>query len=113
MYGNLQLGDQEINVDGDKYYLKNFKLHSKDPREKSEPYNFKMEYLFDSERNRMSFLLPDDQPNGMSAKFFVEAEVHQDFELDDGKITQHKTDDLSVFGYVKNASVTLDLSHYR
>lgn len=110
IYDNLKLPNAKFEAeDGEFIYLEDVKLHSKN-KDFYDQYNFIQNYTFDSSSNRVTFFLPDDQPNGASARFFAEASVWQERSPGGEKF---RSDDLQVSGYVKNASVTIDLGFYK
>ena len=82
---------------------------SKVKTSENKPYNFALDVEFDEQKNHIRFIVPDDGPNGSSPKFEAEAEVFQKQIGEDGEEVMYKSDDLIVSGYVKNASITLDL----
>ena len=111
VYDNLKIPNAKIEAEeGEFLYLEDIKLHSKNEVYNQHPYNFVLNYTFDQEKNHITFFLPDDQPNGASARFIAEASVLQ--ERSPGG-ERFKSDDLAVSGYIRNASVTIDLGFYK
>jgi hypothetical protein len=60
-----------------------------------------MDVEFDEVNNYIKFIIPDNQTNGESAKFEVEAEVYQWHAIEgEGEDVLYKSDDLSISGYL-------------
>jgi hypothetical protein len=111
VYDNLKLPSAKLELGDEEFiFLEDIKLHSKNEAHANDPYNFYLNSTFDQEKNTITFYLPDNQPNGASAKFYAQASAYQ--ERSPGG-ERFKSDDLEIYGYVKNASVTIDMGFYK
>ena len=95
--------------DGTFIYLEDVMIHSK-RKDIFDPYNFILNYTLDQENNRITFYIPDDQPNNASARFYATASVYQERTPGGDRFM---SDELKISGYIKNASVTIDLGFYK
>jgi hypothetical protein len=78
VYDNLKLPNTKLEIEeGEFIYLEEIKIHSKN-KENFDPYNFVMNYTLDEKNNRITFYIPEDQPNGASARFYATSNVFQE-----------------------------------